>query len=58
MIKRTGVKFFLTAQKTLNPTRKDGFVVAENATVPLEDGVRLEFADLVCNFVVKPVVNR
>jgi serine/threonine protein kinase len=57
VIKREGVKWFLTAQKTLNPTRANGFVVAEGATVPLQDGARLEFADLVCNFVIKPVVN-
>jgi len=57
VIKRTGVKFYLTAQKTLNPTRVGGFVVAEGATVPLENDARLEFADLVCNFVVRPVVN-
>ncbi len=57
LIKREGVKWFLTAQKTLNPTRQNGFVVAEGATVPLQDGARLEFADLVCNFVIKPVVN-
>ena len=56
-IKRNGTKFFLTAHKTLNPTRANGFVVAESATVPLENEARLEFADLVCNFVVRPVVN-
>ena len=56
-IKRDGVKFFLTAHKTLNPTRLGGFAVAEGATVPLDNEARLEFADLVCNFVVRPVVN-
>ncbi len=56
-IKRDGVRFFLTAFKTLNPTRVGGFAVAQDATVPLENEVRLEFADLVCNFVVRPVVN-
>jgi len=56
-IKRDGTQFFLTAHKTLNPTRVGGFVVAQDATVPLENEARLEFADLVCNFVVRPVVN-
>lgn len=56
-IKRDGVRFFLTAHKTLNPTRVGGFVVSSGATVPLENESRLEFADLVCNFVVRPVVN-
>jgi len=56
-IKRDGVQFFLTAHKTLNPTRMGGFVVAQDATVPLENEARLEFADLICNFVVRPVVN-
>ena len=37
--------------------RVNGFAVAENATVPLASEDRLEFADLVCNFVVRPVVN-
>lgn len=56
-IRRDGVKFFLTPHATLNPTRMGGFVVAEGASVPLEPEARLEFADLVCNFVVRPVVN-
>ncbi len=56
-IKREGVQFFLTAHKTLNPTRLGGFSVADGVTVPLENEARLEFAELVCNFVVRPVVN-
>ena len=56
-IKRQGVKFFLTPGKTMNPTRVNGFAVAEAATVPLANEDRLEFADLVCNFVIRPVVN-
>lgn len=56
-IKRQGVQFFLSASKTLNPTRVNGFKVAENASVPLKNEDRLEFADLVCNFVVRPVVS-
>jgi hypothetical protein len=36
----------------------DGFAVAPNTTVPLQPNARLEFADLVCNFVVRPVVNK
>ena len=54
-IKRNGTQFFLTAQKTLNPTRVDGFLVAPGATVPLNDSARVEFADLVCNFLIRPV---
>jgi serine/threonine-protein kinase len=58
LIKRDNTRFFLTAQKTLNPTRVNGFAVAEGATVPIQNDDRLEFADLVCNFVVRPVVNQ
>ncbi len=54
-IKRNGTQFFITAQKTLNPTRVDGFLVAPGATLPLNDGSRVEFADLVCNFLIRPV---
>ena len=54
-IKRNGTQFFITAQKTLNPTRVDGFLVAPGATVPLNDSARVEFADLVCNFLIRPV---
>lgn len=54
-IKRNGTQFFLSAQATLNPTRVDGFLVSPGAAVPLQDGARLEFADLVCNFLVRPV---
>lgn len=56
-IKRNGTQFYLTAQKTLNPTRVDGFLVAPGATVPLQDGSRVEFADLICNFIVRPVTS-
>lgn len=57
-IKRDGTQFYLTAQQTLNPTRVDGFIVSPGATVPLHDGARLEFADLVSNFVIRPVVQK
>jgi pSer/pThr/pTyr-binding forkhead associated (FHA) protein len=57
LIKRDGTKFYITAQQTLNPTRVDGFVVAPGTTVPLQNGARLEFADLVSNFVIRPVIN-
>lgn len=56
-IKRDQTRFFLSAGKTLNPTRVNGFAVAEGATVPLDNEDRLEFADLICNFVVRPVVD-
>ncbi|MDF2440059.1 MAG: hypothetical protein JWN98_1043 [Abditibacteriota bacterium] len=58
IIKRDGTKFYLTAQPTLNPTRVDGFVVAPGVTVPLQNGARLEFADLISNFVIRPVINQ
>jgi serine/threonine-protein kinase len=57
LIKRDGTNFYITAQQTLNPTRVDGFVVAPGTTVPLQNGARLEFADLVSNFVIRPVIN-
>ncbi len=57
-IKRDGTRFYLTALQTLNPTRVDGFAVSNNATVPLQDGARLEFADLVSNFIIRPVVQK
>jgi serine/threonine-protein kinase len=57
-IKRDGTRFYLTALQTLNPTRVDGFAVSSNATVPLQDGTRLEFADLVSNFIIRPVVQK
>jgi serine/threonine protein kinase len=57
-IKRDGTRFYLTALQTLNPTRVDGFAVSSNATVPLQDGARLEFADLVSNFIIRPVVQK
>ena len=57
-IKRDGTRFYLTALQTLNPTRVDGFAVSANATVPLQDGTRLEFADLVSNFIIRPVVQK
>lgn len=53
-IRRDGTQFYLTTEQTLNPTRVDGFAVSPGATVPLKDGARLEFADLVSNFVVRP----
>jgi serine/threonine-protein kinase len=53
-IRREGTQFFLTAHKTLNPTRVDGYAVATDATVPLAPNARLEFADLVCNFLIRP----
>ncbi len=56
-IKRDGTKFYLTANQTLNPTRVDGFVVAPGATVPLQNDARLEFADLISNFVIRPAAN-
>jgi serine/threonine-protein kinase len=58
VIKRENTAFFLTAQRTLNPTRVNGYTVAEGAKVPIKNDDRLEFADLVCNFVVRPVVNQ
>ncbi|HEX8552913.1 MAG TPA: protein kinase [Abditibacteriaceae bacterium] len=54
-IRRDGTQFYLSTEQTLNPTRVDGFAVAPGATVPLKDGARLEFADLVSNFVIRPV---
>ena len=57
-IKRDGTKFYLTALQTLNTTRVDGFSVSANATLPLQDGSRLEFADLVSNFIIRPVVQK
>jgi serine/threonine protein kinase len=57
-IKRDGTKFYLTAGQTLNPTRVDGFAVAPGTTVPLQDGSRLEFADLISNFIIRPVVQK
>jgi len=53
-IRRDGTQFYLTTEQTMNPTRMDGFAVSPGATVPLKDGARLEFADLVSNFVVRP----
>lgn len=53
-IKREGTQFFLTPFKTLNPTRVDGYAVAENTSVPIANNARLEFADLVCNFIIRP----
>lgn len=53
-IKRQGTQFFLNANKTLNPTRVDGYAVAEGASIPIQDNARLEFADLVCNFLIRP----
>lgn len=58
VIRRDGTKFYLTAQETLNPTRVDGFAVAPGTTVPLHDNARLEFADLVSNFIIRPVVHK
>jgi serine/threonine-protein kinase len=58
IIRRDGTKFYLTPNETLNPTRVDGFVVSPNTTVPLQDGARLEFADLVSNFLIRPVVQK
>ena len=55
-IQRKGTQFFITAHQTLNPTKVDGFAVAPDATLPLQDGARLEFADLICNFVLRPIV--
>ena len=57
-IKRDGIHFFITAQQTLNPTKVDGFAVAPGTTVPIQPNARLEFADLVCNFVIRPVVSK
>ncbi len=57
-IKRDGTRFYLTTQQTLNPTRVDGFAVSPGATVPLQDGSRLEFADLISNFIIRPVVQK
>jgi eukaryotic-like serine/threonine-protein kinase len=53
-IKREGTQFFLTAHQTLNPTRIDGYAVATETTVPLQPDSRLEFADLICNFLIRP----
>jgi serine/threonine-protein kinase len=53
-IKREGTQFFLTAHKTLNPSRVDGYAVAEGAAVPISHNARLEFADLICNFLIRP----
>jgi serine/threonine-protein kinase len=58
IIKRDGVRWYLTAGKSLNPTRVNAFTVAPDTTIPLENDARLEFADLVCNFVIRPVVNQ
>jgi eukaryotic-like serine/threonine-protein kinase len=58
VIKRDGTKFYITAMPTLNPTRVDGFAVSPGTTVPLQDGARLEFADLVSNFLIRPVVQK
>ncbi|HVF09701.1 MAG TPA: protein kinase [Abditibacteriaceae bacterium] len=55
-IKRQGTQFYLTAYNTANPTRVEGYAVAPDATVPLQNGARVEFADLVCNFIIRPVV--
>lgn len=57
-IKRDGTQFFITAHRTLNPTRVDGFAVSPDTTVPLQDGARVEFADLICNFVLRPVAQK
>ena len=57
-IRRNGTQFYITAHKSLNPTRVDGYLVAAGTTVPLQDGARLEFADLICNFVIRPVVQQ
>jgi serine/threonine-protein kinase len=53
-IKRQGTQFFLTAHQTLNPTRVDGYAVATDAVVPIKPDARLEFADLICNFLIRP----
>ena len=58
IIRRDGTQFYVTAQQTLNSTRVDGFAVSPGATVPIQNGARLEFADLVSNFVIKPVVQK
>ena len=57
-ITRNGTQFYITAGSTLNPTKVDGFVVAPGTTVPLHPNARLEFADLVSNFVIRPAVNK
>ena len=54
-IRRDGTQFYLSTEQTLNATRVDGFSVSPGATVPIKAGARLEFADLVSNFVIKPV---
>jgi serine/threonine-protein kinase len=54
-IKRQVTQFYITAHQSLNQTRIDGYAVAPDTTVPLQDGARLEFADLVCNFLIRPV---
>jgi serine/threonine protein kinase len=56
-ISRKGTQFFITAGQTLNPTKVDGFAVSPGTTVPLNNGARLEFADLVADFVVRPAAN-
>ena len=53
-IKREGTQFFITSHKTLNPSRVDGYAIAEGAAVPIAHNARLEFADLVCNFLIRP----
>ena len=55
IIEREGIDFFLTANKTLNPTKLDGFAAAAETKLPLKNGARVEFADLVCNFLSCPV---
>ncbi len=55
IIEREGIQFFLTANKTLNPTKLDGFAAAADTKLPLKNGARVEFADLVCNFLSCPV---
>jgi serine/threonine-protein kinase len=57
-ISRNGTQFFITAGPSLNPTKVDGFTVAPSTTVPLQNNARLEFADLVANFVIRPAANK
>jgi hypothetical protein len=38
------------------PNARRWFAVSSNATVPLQDGARLEFADLGVHFIIRPVV--
>ncbi|RME03084.1 MAG: FHA domain-containing protein, partial [Deltaproteobacteria bacterium] len=53
-IERRGGRFVLRTISTTNPTLLEGKRILPDHEVPLEPGVRLQFADLAAAFIVKP----